>query len=241
MIRKLLSAFILTVLLVTSSVYCISAKPDNPSQSGNIEKVVFVHYSASAKPASAAASKILDDAYKTFRGGIRWPGENPEVSYLINTDSVPGAIDDNAAAAEIAAAFETWDSETGAELFNNSWGSTSKTGAVLDGENIVSWTDLETSGTIAVCTFWFDTSAKTISEFDIQFNSYYNWGIGDSNEIMDIRNIATHEIGHTLILKDLYRDQLSEMTMYGYSDYGETKKRTLENGDISGLQELYGS
>jgi hypothetical protein len=29
--------------------------------------------------------------------------------------------------------------------------------------------------------------------------------------------------------------------MYGYSDYGEVKKRTLEQPDITGLQTLYGS
>ncbi len=58
---------------------------------------------------------------------------------------------------------------------------------------------------------------------------------------MSIQNIATHEIGNTLILKDLYRDELSEMTMYGYSVYGDIEKRSLEARDIAGLHELYGS
>jgi len=30
------------------------------------------------------------------------------------------------------------------------------------------------------------------------------------------------------------------VTMYGYSDYGEIIKRTLEQPDITGLQTLYG-
>jgi hypothetical protein len=29
--------------------------------------------------------------------------------------------------------------------------------------------------------------------------------------------------------------------MYGYANYGETKKRTLESGDITGVKLLYGS
>ena len=58
---------------------------------------------------------------------------------------------------------------------------------------------------------------------------------------MDVQDIATHEIGHTLVLNDLYQSQNYYQTMYGYSDYGETYKRTLESGDIAGLQVLYGS
>ena len=41
-------------------------------------------------------------------------------------------------------------------------------------------------------------------------------------------------------LDDLYNEIYSEFTMYGYSSKGETKKCTLENGDIIGAQFLYG-
>ncbi len=57
---------------------------------------------------------------------------------------------------------------------------------------------------------------------------------------MDIRNIATHEAGHTLVLSDLYQGRYAGMTMYGYSEYGEVKKISLESGDIAGLHKLYG-
>ena len=42
---------------------------------------------------------------------------------------------------------------------------------------------------------------------------------------MDFVNIAIHELGHSCGLGDLYDDKCSEQTMYGYADYGETKKR----------------
>ena len=41
-------------------------------------------------------------------------------------------------------------------------------------------------------------------------------------------------------LADVYDYTCSAVTMYGYSDYGETDKRTLETTDIAGLQVLYG-
>ena len=58
---------------------------------------------------------------------------------------------------------------------------------------------------------------------------------------MDLENIATHELGHGLGLGDLYKDACSDVTMFGYSTEGETKKRTLEPADIAGIQELYGA
>ena len=56
---------------------------------------------------------------------------------------------------------------------------------------------------------------------------------------MDLQNIATHEIGHGIGLGDLYNTCTQE-TMYGYSTEGDVSKRTLNSGDISGLQKIYG-
>ncbi len=61
-----------------------------------------------------------------------------------------------------------------------------------------------------------------------------------SSGVMDVQNIATHELGHGFGLADLYKEAQSEQTMYGYGSIGETEKRTLESGDIAGIQVLYG-
>lgn len=79
------------------------------------------------------------------------------------------------------------------------------------------------------------------------FDDEYTWGdagptseteLGDTS-IMDLQNIATHEFGHAAGLDDLYESSCSEETMYGYAEAGETKKRTLNDGDIAGITELY--
>jgi len=88
---------------------------------------------------------------------------------------------------------------------------------------------------------------RQIIEFDIMFDIDFTWGdagvtsettLGDT-DVMDLQNIATHEFGHGAGLADLYSSSASEETMYGYSIYGETKKRTLYIGDIEGIKKLY--
>lgn len=114
-----------------------------------------------------------------------------------------------------------------------------------DGKNEVSFGDYPTSGVIAVARVWGYFSGppqnREISQFDIMFDTDFEWGDAEVDPlVMDLQNIAIHEIGHGLGLSDLYEDACSEVTMYGYSSEGETIKRTLEPADIIGLHELYG-
>jgi hypothetical protein len=53
--------------------------------------------------------------------------------------------------------------------------------------------------------------------------------------VLDIQSAVTHEFGHVCGLKDISGISNTEQTMYGATAAGETKKRTLESGDIAGL------
>ncbi len=78
-------------------------------------------------------------------------------------------------------------------------------------------------------------------DYDISFETNYEWGNATIDpKMMDLQNIATHEIGHGIGLSDLY-NSCTEETMYGFSSFGEIEKRTLNLGDITGLQKMYGS
>jgi len=95
---------------------------------------------------------------------------------------------------------------------------------------------------IAACNVWYSPATKQIVEFDIVFETDYTWGDGTANlSVMDLQNIATHELGHGLGLADVYELECSEVTMYGYSDYGETDKIDLAGPDTTGIQTLYGA
>ena len=242
----------LAALVATSGFGVALAKPAAPPPK-DIEKAVFIHYKAPGKPdwAGPKKPKEKDEGYKLFRGGVKWSNEDLPVSYLINKASVPKGINSGAAFNEIVDAFEEWDDNTSKELYKDAVGTTEVAGANQDWENTIAWVDMDSPTIIAMCTFWYYVNTKELIEFDIEFNAEFEWGIngvtveeaneasGDSS-FMDIRNIATHEAGHTLVLDDLYQNQYAQMTMYGYSVLGEVKKISLEPGDIAGLQKLYG-
>ncbi|NIP29559.1 MAG: peptidase M10A and M12B matrixin and adamalysin, partial [Candidatus Dadabacteria bacterium] len=64
-------------------------------------------------------------------------------------------------------------------------------------------------GVIAVTVIWGyfsgPPSIREIVEFDVLFDTDFTWGNATVNPtLMDLQNIATHEIGHGAGLGDLY-------------------------------------
>ena len=97
---------------------------------------------------------------------------------------------------------------------------------------------------IAVATVWGyftgPPSQREIVEAHILMNDDFIWGDATTDlTLMDVQNIVTHELGHCAGMGDVYQLDASEETMYGYSTEGETKKRDLYNGDITGITKLY--
>ncbi len=227
-------------------------KPPGP------EKIVFIHYKKGfAKPTcnnngvcepelgekkNCADCKNGDNGETstcyTFLGrGVKW--KDLPVNYVIHPDLDAGAV---------SAGAEEWDSHTSANLVGSY--STDK-GATWDdetpdGRNEMVFGDYPQSGVIAVTIIWGyfygPPGQREIIEFDILFDTDFTWGDATKDpSVMDLQNIATHEIGHGFGLGDLYNSECAEETMYGYSTEGETKKRDLNAGDITGIQELYGA
>ena len=221
-----------------------------------LEKIVYIHYKKDfAKPPWAGGGKggSKETACFGFLAKFAEWQELP-VSYVIDPTNPDGLTEDFIAGAILAGA-EEWDSWTGPELFNDtysivydgSWDSDAP-----DGRNEFVFGDYPEDRVIAVAVVWGyfsgPPSTRKIIEFDVMFDTDYTWGDADINNdeviddpnVMDLQNIATHEIGHGVGLADVYEDACSEVTMYGLSDWGEIKKRTLEPQDIIGIQKLYG-
>lgn len=154
---------------------------------------------------------------------------NPNNKYRFTVGAVEQAITTSA---------ETWDSKTNAAVFSYT-GTTTKTAGVLDGFNVIDF-GLYQNGVIAVTMFWVDASNHMV-EIDMRMNTMYKWSLNGAARTMDVQNIVTHEFGHWCGLNDLYNSADSWLTMYGYSGYGVTYQRTLGQGDINGIQAVYGA
>lgn len=154
-----------------------------------------------------------------------------------NPDSLPRA--DVLAAFE--AAFETWDAATSREIMGPVMEAGNGASAgVLDGVHQIGWKPLA-GGTLAVTVTWFaPTIGRPALESDAAYNTNYPWGFGASGRY-DVQGIAAHEAGHAFGLGDLYAGADACLTMYGYGYEGDTKARTLGEGDLLGIRHLYGA
>ena len=244
--KKLLVAFLVAALLATSAVAVVSAKPGKPVRPEKLDQVIFMHPVAPDKPGKPPAppgkppteeeEKVLD--YYELWGGYLAKTANYRINPNVNLVTPGGPIE------AVNSAAEAWDAVTADDLFKYA-GTTEKRWYAEDGQNTVSWVKFTPRNYIAVAVMWYDPETLIIWEFDIVFNTFQKWGIDPVKEdgvtigAFDIQNIATHEFGHLVGLDDLYDEIYSELTMYGYSSKGETKKCTLEEGDISGAQFLY--
>ncbi len=113
-----------------------------------------------------------------------------------------------------------------------------------DGKNEIYFGKISDSRAIAITIIWGifggPLNQRELIEWDQVYNQAdFDWSTTEEVGKMDFDNIATHEDGHSAGLDDLYEKSCSEQTMYGYTDYGEIKKRTLETGDIAGISKLY--
>jgi len=222
-------------------------KPDIPEK--ELEKIVFIHYKkpakhpcnndgvcdADEKPSCAdckngSGSKKESSCYKFIGRNVKWRWTE---DFVVSTSLSPNqsTIDTSA---------NTWDEQVPFDIFADisrvgdyPWG-------VYDYNNSISFGDYPEENVIAVTAIWWSPPLKAIVEYDIMFDTDFAWGdaIIDAT-LMDLQNIATHEFGHGAGMDDLYDGACIDETMYGYSNYGETKKRDLHTGDITGIKELY--
>ena len=138
---------------------------------------------------------------------------------------------------EIGNAITQWEMAAGAQILGSGSSRTVLPSTTLDGVNAIAFGNAGGGGTVAVTYVW-GSRRTPIVEFDQIYGSSWDWTIGISADAFDFPNVATHEIGHAVGL-DHPGNSCTEETMYAYVDFGETKKRNLNPGDILGVQALY--
>lgn len=103
--------------------------------------------------------------------------------------------------------------------------------------NQVVWQNLGATSTIAVTYTWYNRKSGYAVEFDMAFNTSYDWSTTGASGAMDVANIAAHEAGHAMGLD--HSSSSTALTMYPTAPYGETQKRDLAPGDVAGILARY--
>jgi len=183
-------------------------------------------------------------------GPLRWDDSKIPVEYWIDTRNIPSGITELAFIEYTQKSYQTWEDDLGSYIDYTYRGTrTDKEPGVNDGINIFCWRYIDgVGGTLAVTSMWGKYTLGNYDSFrmvdaDIKLDTGDPWSAAATcpTDKLDVQNVGTHEVGHNLGLADLYDSADSEMTMYGYADLGETKRRTLEWGDRAGAAALYPS
>lgn len=221
-----------------------AAEQGKDNDKGPLEKITFIHYKKGfAKPSAPGKTKPVN-CYGYLASGAKWKINEPYLINPTNGDGLGASFVESAVNAGVAEwerfggnIFGGWAIDYSAQYVDNA----------TDEKNTVTFGTIDDSGIIAVTNVWgyFSGSPKTrqLVEWDMLFNDAY-FAFGDAtlnSALMDLQNIATHELGHSAGMDDLYNTVCFQETMYGYSTEGETSKRDLYSGDIAGITKLYGS
>ncbi len=199
-----------------------------------VQGFLFIDYKEEfAKPPWAGGGKGGSSCYEFLARGARWKTTEPYVT--------GNGIDLTLTETSL----ETWDSEIPSfNIFGTGTAGTTNGADDVspDGDNEVMFEDLGETSTIAYTIVWGifrgPPSGRELVEWDAVFNSDYAWSLNGEEGKMDYQNIATHEFGHAAGMGHP-DDSCTEETMYRFASLGETKKRSLEAGDITGISELY--
>jgi hypothetical protein len=237
MMKKIIFALMITVMLLAPVVLAKNEKQTEP-----LDKITFIHYKdGEVKQVGGVFNSPT--CYKLM--GIKW--NSLPVSYVINPTN-PQKLDSRFICSAVTTSAETWDAATSKELFKDYVGSDkcpinlAATYGVQDYQNAITFGNYPTANVIAVTSVWYTRYGKQIVEFDQLYNTRFTWGDATINPaVMDLQNIATHELGHSVGLDDIYSKSCTAVTMFGYSNNGEIIKRTLEPADVTGLRSIYGS
>lgn len=235
---------------IRENVYSLGESRD-PATGKIAQGYLIVHPRVSkAKPAGAGGGGSAS-CYGYIASGAKWKG-TPE-SWVVNTsnpDGIPGATIFNL----LNAGINKWEGAADGNINNGSFvdilgNGTTTTGILsadeqaMDNQNEVYFDNLGDSGTIGVTIVWGIFSGaphnRQLLEWDQVYNIQYTWATDSSVDKMDFESIATHELGHSVGMADLYQSGCSQETMYGYGSEGEIYARTLNPGDIAGINKLY--
>lgn len=211
-----------------------------------VQGYAFVHYkderAHQATHIKSAGGTTLS-CYTFLAKDARWKVTEP---YLFDPTNSRN-LDTATLHTLLATSLNGWDTQVAFPIFGTEGTGTVDPAAIgtLNGNNEVLFGNIVSPGAIAVTYTWGifygPPSGRKLVEWDMVLDDVdFDWStstIGEAGK-MDFWNIAAHETGHAAGMGHP-SDACAEETMYRYANYGETKKRDLNTGDITGIKALY--
>lgn len=216
-----------------------------------VEGLLFVHYKEEKAKGGKGGGKgkpgkndstTTSTCYTHLAKGAKWKTAE---QYLVDATNTEGMSDAFVLAA-MDAGVSAWNDEVSGDIFG-SLGTGVVDGIDLvstDGKNEVLFGSIAEPGVIAMSITWGifggPPRGRELVEWDAIYDQDdFEWGDATVNPaLMDLQNVATHEVGHSAGMGHP-ADTCLEETMYRFSTQGETKRRSLEAGDIAGIVKLY--
>ena len=227
----------------------------DPGTGQVVEGLAIIHRKSSpARPGKPKPG--TDTCYTYLSSGAKWKTVEPWIVNPANLDNIGvGTSSANLVFNILDNGVSKWEDATDGVLGNGGvdvLGPGTTTSATLvantaspDNQNEVYFADISDPGVIAVTIVWGIFGGPPFGRELVEWDQVYDdvsfdWSAesGGVADKMDLDNIATHELGHSVGMGDLYNTCVDE-TMYGYSANAETKKRDLNTGDIKGANALY--
>ena len=193
-------------------------------------------------PADCGGGEPKSSCFDFLARGAKWKTVE---DYIVNPDNTQG-LGRTFVTNNFAADISKWETAASTDIL----GSGSSTNATLvadtespDDKNELYFADIAQDGAIAITIVWGrfrgPPSGRELVEWDQVYDDVdFDWSSTGEAAKMDFENIATHEIGHSVGMGHP-PDDCTEETMYRFAGFGETKKRTLEAGDKTGVKKLY--
>ncbi len=208
-----------------------------------VQGYMFIFRKESAKPAHVGRKKKGGTkCYSFLANSAKWKQIE---QWIVNTANNEG-LSSTFVFDTLKASLQKWESASSMDII----GTGSTTTATLsadnvqpDGQNEVYFGSIASPGSIAVTIVWGRFSGPPRSRELVEWDQVYDevdfdWSSSGEIGKMDFENIATHELGHTDGMGHP-DNTCTQETMYAYANNGETKKQSLNSGDIEGINKLY--
>lgn len=182
---------------------------------------------------------ITSAAFGYALNGRKWFTSADAKFYLNNSNGPACCLSSSQQDSQITSGINAWS-------IAGKGGTTTRSGARNDGQNVVSWGKL--GGTTLGVTNYIstDTSQSQVcsgnliyrfTEVDVRFNNAYNWQTSSTcTNGFDLAGVSTHEFGHAV---GLGHTNVQGATMYPSVASCDFSMSSLANDDKAGYNAIY--